>query len=248
MEAIGVIPARFASTRFEGKVLANILGKPMLQHVWERAKEAKFLDDVIIACDDDKVASVAKEFGAKVVMTAKAHASGSDRISEVINFLDVKIVINIQADEPLIHPMMINTVAQSLLENKDIPMATLMKKISDPQEINDPNVVKVVTDKNGFALYFSRAAIPCLAGNSSVSNPVYYKHIGLYGYTKDFLFIYKNLPASNLENIEKLEQLRVLEAGIKIKVIETKYETFGVDTPSDLENVKIYLERQKNNA
>ena len=245
MEVIGVIPARYSSTRFEGKVLADILGKPMIQHVWERAKLAKTLDDLIIACDDERVANVAREFGSKVVMTSKGHASGTDRIIEIVNPLDVKIVINIQADEPLIHPMMIDSVARALSEDSSLSMATIMRKIEDPLSINDPHVVKVVVDKNNFALYFSRAAIPHLAVNSEVESPAYYKHIGLYGYTKDFLFICKNLPPSALEKTECLEQLRVLEEGFRIKVIETKYDTVGVDTPQDLEKLKEYLLKQK---
>ncbi|MDO8661947.1 MAG: 3-deoxy-manno-octulosonate cytidylyltransferase [Candidatus Omnitrophota bacterium] len=245
MDVIGVIPARYSSTRFEGKVLAKILGKPMIQHVWERAKLARMLDDVIIACDHELVASTAREFGAKVVFTAKAHACGTDRISEVVNPLEVKIVINIQGDEPLIHPSTIDSVASALLDNKDINMATLMKRIEDPALINDPNVVKVVVDRNNFALYFSRAAIPHLALGAEIAKPVYFKHIGLYGYTKDFLFTYKNLPVSNLEKTERLEQLRVLEGGFRIKVIETKFDTVGVDTPEDLEKVKVYLEKDK---
>lgn len=243
MNVIGVIPARYSSTRFEGKVLADILGKPMLQYVWERAKQALVLDDIIIACDDERVAGTAKEFGAHVVFTAKGHTSGTDRIIEVINPIDVKIVVNIQGDEPLIHPMMIDAVARSLLDNTKVSMATLMKKIEKPAEINDPHVVKVVVDKNNFALYFSRSAIPYYPVHSEAKELVYYKHIGLYGYTKDFLFTYKNLPVSKLEKIERLEQLRVLEEGYKIKVIETKYETIGVDTPADLEKVKEYLKK-----
>jgi len=245
MDVIGVIPARFSSTRFEAKVLAKILGKPMIQHVWERAKQARLLDDIIIACDHEEVASCAREFGAKVVFTAKAHPCGTDRISEVVNPLDVKIVINIQGDEPLIHPSMIDNVADALLSNKDLNMATLMKRVEDPDLINDPNVVKVVVDRNNFALYFSRATIPHLAANSEVTKPVYFKHIGLYGYTKDFLFTYKNLPVSSLEKTEKLEQLRVLEEGFRIKVIETKFDTVGVDTPEDLEKVRAILEKEK---
>lgn len=243
MDIVAVIPARYSSTRFEGKVIADILGKPMIQHVWERAKQVTILDEVIIACDHELVAEVAKGFGANVVMTSKGHTSGTDRIAEVINPLDVKIVLNIQGDEPLVHPTMIDSVARSLLEDKDVSMATVMKKIDDPLEINDPNVVKVVVDKNNFALYFSRATIPYRAVNSEIKNPVYYKHIGLYGYTKDFLFIYKNFPFSSLENTERLEQLRVLENGFSIKVIETKYDTIGVDTPEDLERVKEYLRK-----
>ena len=238
MDVIGVIPARYCSTRFEGKVLVDIMGKPMIQHVWERAKQALVLDELIIACDDQRVFDVCKGFGAKVLLTAKGHASGSDRIIEVINPVDAKVVVNIQGDEPLINPMMIDNVARALLDNPKVCMATTMKKIEDPREIHDPNVVKVVVDKFGFALYFSRAPIPCIAPNSEVPAPAYYKHIGLYGYTKDFLFIFRNLPVSHLERIEKLEQLRVLEEGYRIKVLETKFDTIGVDTVEDLEKVK----------
>ncbi len=242
MNVIGVIPARYSSVRFEGKVLADILGKPMIQHVWERAKQSLLLDDLIIACDDERVASAARGFGAKVALTAKGHACGTDRICEVINPLDVKVVINIQGDEPLIHPTMIDSVAQALLDNNSISMATVMKMIEEPEVINDPNVVKVVIDKNNFALYFSRSPIPFHAPNSELKFAAYFKHIGLYGYTKDFLFIYKNLPVSYLERVERLEQLRVLEEGYRIKVIETKHDTIGVDTPEDLEKLKQYLQ------
>lgn len=245
MDVIGIIPARYSSVRFEGKVLADILGKPMIQHVWERAKQALVLDDLIIACDNELVADAAKGFGAKVAMTSKGHPSGTDRISELIYSLDVKIVVNIQADEPLIHPTMIDGIARALLENSSIGMATIMKRIEDPQVLNDPNVVKVVVDKNNFALYFSRSVIPFCAVNSEVKQPSYYKHIGLYGYTKDFLFTYRNLPVSSLEKTEKLEQLRVLEEGFRIKVIETKFDTIGVDTPEDLEKVKLCLQKEK---
>jgi len=243
MNVIGVIPARYQSSRFAGKVLADILGKPMIQHVWEQAKQALLLDDLIIACDDERVAEAARGFGAKVSLTAKGHASGTDRICEVINPLDVKIVINIQGDEPLIHPIMIDRVAQELLDERKIPMVTLMKKIENPAEVNDPNVVKVIVDRNNFAIYFSRLAIPYHAENSEVKSVVYYKHIGLYGYTKDFLFTYKNLPVSDLERIERLEQLRVLQEGFRIKVLETRYDTVGVDTAEDLEKVREYLKK-----
>ena len=243
MDVVGIIPARYSSTRFEGKVLADILGKPMLQHVWERAKESRLLDEVIIACDDERVAVTARAFGSKVAMTAKAHASGSDRICEVINPLDVKVVINIQADEPLIHPTMIDKVARELLENSSIPMASVMKAIDEEEIVNNPDVVKVVIDKNNFAIYFSRSPIPYHARNSNIAVPIYFKHIGLYGYTKDFLYTYKNLPVSYLERVECLEQLRVLEQGFRIKMIETKFDTIGVDTPEDLEKVKAYLQQ-----
>jgi len=248
MDVIGVIPARYQSTRFAGKVLTDILGKPMLQHVWERAKQSRMLDDLVIACDSEIVLKAAAEFGAKAVMTSKEHTCGTDRISEVVNPLDVKVVINIQADEPLIHPMMIDSLARALLEDKMLNMATLMKKIDDVLELLDPNVVKVVVDKNNFALYFSRAPIPYLAANADIDQITYYKHIGLYGYTKDFLFTYKNLPVSNLEKTEKLEQLRVLTEGFRIKVLQTPFETVGVDTPGDLEKVISQLNKRTNNA
>jgi 3-deoxy-manno-octulosonate cytidylyltransferase (CMP-KDO synthetase) len=248
MDVIGVIPARYSSTRFAGKVLADIMGKPMLQHVWEHAKQSRMLDDLIIACDNEIILKAATGFGAKAVMTSVKHACGTDRISEVVNPLDVKVIINIQADEPLIHPLMIDSLARALLEDKMLNMATLMKKIDDVLELLDPNVVKVVVDKNNFALYFSRAPIPYLAPNADIDQVTYYKHIGLYGYTKDFLFTYKNLPASNLEKTEKLEQLRVLSEGFRIKVIPTQFETVGVDTPKDLERVLWHLKKGSANA
>lgn len=242
MDVIGVIPARYGSTRFEGKVLADLNGKPMIQWVWEAAKKAKILDEVIIACDDPRIEEAAKSFGANVVLTSKEHLSGTDRMTEVVNPLEVKVVVNIQADEPLLEPVMIENVARPLLGDASLNMATLMKRIDDPQEIADPNVVKVLADKNGLALYFSRAAIPYQ--RDKIASAAYYKHIGLYAYTKDFLFIFKNLPESNLERIEKLEQLRVLEAGFRIKVIETKISTLGVDTPLDLERVKKVISKK----
>ena len=246
MDVIGVIPARYSSSRFEGKVLAEILGKPMIQHVWERAKQSRLLDDVIIACDDERVVEAAGGFGAKAVLTAKGHTCGTDRIAEVVNPLDVKVVVNIQGDEPLVHPTMIDMAARALLEDKKVSVSTIMKKIDDSFALDDPHTVKVVVDKNNFALYFSRAKIPYHAQGQGpeITTPVYYKHIGLYAYTKDFLFIYKNLPPSNLEGTESLEQLRVLEEGFRIKVVETKYDTIGVDTPGDLDRVRESLTRE----
>lgn len=239
MDVIGIIPARYASTRFEGKVLADINGKPMIQWVWEAAKKAKILDDIIIACDDERIEKAVNGFGAKALFTSKEHHSGTDRICEIVNPLEVKVVVNIQADEPLLLPVMIENIARPLLDDPELNMATLMKKIDDRNEIDDPNVVKVTVDKSGMALYFSRWPIPYHRDKSTALT--YYKHIGLYAYTKDFLFIFKNLPQSNLEKAEMLEQLRVLEAGFRIKVIETNASTIGVDTPEDLEKVKNML-------
>jgi len=240
MDVIGVIPARFGSSRFEGKVLADLNGKPLIQHVWERAKKSKLLDDLIVACDDEKVFKVVERFGGKAVLTSKQHQSGTDRITEVVNPIDVKIVVNIQGDEPLLHPSMIDDVANVLLSDNTVSVATIIKKIEHQEEINNPNVVKVVFDKNFFALYFSRYAIPFVR-DEEPGQVIHYKHIGLYAYTKDFLFTYKNLSPSNLEKLEMLEQLRILENGYKIKVVETKFETVGVDTESDLEKVRQLL-------
>ena len=236
MEAIGIIPARYGSTRFEGKLLADFCGKPVIQHTWENAKKSKSIEDLIIATDDKRIYKAAKGFGAKTVYTSKGHRSGSDRLTEVTASIDAKIVVNIQADEPLIHSSMIDDVVDPLRKNSGIAMATLCHKIKNKEELLDPNVVKVVMDRKGFALYFSRAPIPY--DQQTMDNgrkPAHrYKHIGLYAYTKDFLFTFKSLPQSTLEKIEKLEQLRVIENGYKIKVIETKYETVGIDTPADL--------------
>jgi len=245
MDVIGVIPARYGSSRFEGKVLADILGKPMIQHVWEAAKKARLLNDLIIACDDERVAKVAKEFGANVTFTAKEHTSGSDRLTEVVNPLDVKIVVNIQADEPLIQPMTIDNLVRVLLDDSSVYMATVVKRIKSKEELQDPNVVKVVVDRQGYALYFSRAGIPYFREEKKAPDTlICYKHVGIYAYTKDFLFTYTNLPASRLEKAEQLEQLRALESGYRIKAIETEYDIIGVDTPQDLELVKKIMAKE----
>jgi 3-deoxy-manno-octulosonate cytidylyltransferase (CMP-KDO synthetase) len=250
MKAIGIIPARFASTRFEGKLIKPLCGKPVIQHVWENALKATSLDDLIIACDDERILNVVKDFGAKVTMTSKGHSSGTDRITEIVNPIDVKVIVNIQADEPFIQPSMIDEVASALLDEPKLSMATLRKRIVIPEELYDPNVVKVVVDRNEFAVYFSRSVIPCprdcFIKNQAVSkeflkNNEYFKHVGLYAYTKDFLFTFKNLPESCLEKLEGLEQLRVLENGYKIKVFETKYETIGIDTPEDLNRAEEFM-------
>jgi len=238
MEVIGIIPARFGSTRFEGKVLAEICGKPMIQHIWEKAKEAKVLEDLLVATDDERVAKVVEGFRGKAILTAKEQQSGTDRIVEAAFSMDARIIVNIQADEPLIQPSQIDILADALISDPEVYMATLAKKIKSEEDINDPNVVKVITDRNGFAIYFSRSPIP-YPGNRETA--VYYKHLGLYAYTKDFLFTYVNLRDSMLEKTEKLEQLRALENGYKIKVIETNLDTIGVDTPEDLIKVENIL-------
>ncbi|MBL7071159.1 MAG: 3-deoxy-manno-octulosonate cytidylyltransferase [Candidatus Omnitrophica bacterium] len=235
MKIIGIIPARFQSTRFAGKVLADLGGKPVVRHVWESAKRSKMLDDLVIAADDERIIKEAQGFDAKVVYTSPDQPSGTDRLAEVVNPMDVDIVINIQGDEPMVRPEMIDELARAILDEKNIKIATLAKKMDWTEEIRNPNTVKVVIDKNGFALYFSRSVIPYRRFETT---PVFYKHLGLYAYTKDFLFEFVNLPKSNLEMTEGLEQLRALESGYRIKVVETKFDTIGIDTPEDLEKAR----------
>ena len=237
---LGVIPARFGSTRFPGKVLAQIAGKTMLQHVYERASLSPYLTSVIIATDDDRVYAVARSFGARVRMTRSDHLSGTDRAAEVASAgvssaEAAEIVVNIQGDEPLISPDAIDAAILPLVHEPDLVMGTLKKRIEDPREITDPNVVKVVTNRSGDAVYFSRCAIP-FARDPSGGTP-YFKHIGLYVYRRDFLLAYPALPVGPLEAAERLEQLRALENGFSIRVVETEYESLGVDTPQDLERV-----------
>jgi 3-deoxy-manno-octulosonate cytidylyltransferase (CMP-KDO synthetase) len=232
---LGVIPARFASTRFPGKVLAQIAGKTMLQHVYQRASLATYLTSVIIATDDDRVYAAAKSFGARVRMTRSDHLSGTDRAAEVASAEDAEIVVNIQGDEPLISPAAIDAAILPLVHDPDLVMGTLKKRIENPREITDPNVVKVVTNRSGDAIYFSRCAIPFERKTSG--NTPYFKHIGLYVYRRDFLLAYSALPVGPLEFAEHLEQLRALENAFSIRVVETEYESLGVDTPEDLERV-----------
>ncbi|MDD5439374.1 MAG: 3-deoxy-manno-octulosonate cytidylyltransferase [Candidatus Omnitrophica bacterium] len=244
MNTIGVIPARWGASRFEGKVLAEVAGKPIIQHVWEGARRAKLLDDLIVATDDERVVKAVERFGGKVCFTSPKQPSGTDRITEVVNPLDVKIVVNIQGDEPLIKGIIIDNLISALQDDPKVEMATVVRKITTKQEVLDPNVVKVVLDKKGYALYFSRSPIPYVrdAGKSGVDQGKlhlgFYKHIGIYAYTKDFLFTYTNLPFSKLESAEKLEQLRALEYGYRIKTVETDQDTIGIDTPEDLERLK----------
>ena len=244
MKVIGVIPARWGSTRFEGKVLADINGKPMIRHVWERAQKSRKIDEVLIACDDERIMAAAKKFNAQAVMTSKNHPSGTDRIAEAVKNVKADIVINIQADEPLIDPATIDALAACLSKDKTAPVATVIKAIEDLNEIANPNVVKVAVDHKGYALYFSRSPIPYNRAGSDPKKVPYYKHAGIYAYRKNFLLKFKDLPKSKLESAEKLEQLRILEAGYKIKTVLTRQESVGVDTPEDLARVKELLNRK----
>ena len=234
---LGVIPARLASSRFPRKVLAQISSKTMLQHVYERASQARYLTSTIIATDDEQVFEVARSFGARVRMTRSDHLSGTDRVAEVASSETADIIVNIQGDEPLIDPDAIDAAILPMVHDADLLMGTLKKKIEDEREVTDPNVVKVVTDHKGDALYFSRCAIPFVREQERQPARIHFKHIGLYTYRRDFLLRYPELPVGPLEQAERLEQLRALENGYRIRVVETDYESLGVDTPDDLERV-----------
>ena len=237
-DILGVIPARYESSRFPGKPLASIAGKTMLQHVWERARCARTLNRTIIATDDERILREARRFGANARMTRADHASGSDRAAEVAAVDGARVIVNIQGDEPLIDPAAIDAAVEGLLEAGDAPMGTLKKRIENPAELCNPNVVKVVTDHEGNAIYFSRSPIPYVRDGAAA----HYKHVGLYVYRKDFLLGYSNLKKGPLEEAERLEQLRALENGFKIRVVETGYESLGVDTPEDLQRVSAIVE------
>lgn len=234
---LGVIPARYASSRFPGKVLVSIGGKTMLQHVYERARMARYLTQVTIATDDERVYEEARRFGASVRMTRADHNSGTDRVAEVASAESAEIVVNIQGDEPLIDPAAIDAAILPMADDPDIVMCTLKKRIEDAREVTDPNTVKVVTGHNGNAIYFSRSTIPYVRDRETAAGFVHYKHVGLYVYRKDFLLRYPDLPVGPLEQAERLEQLRALENGYSIRVVETEYESMGVDTPADLQRV-----------
>jgi 3-deoxy-manno-octulosonate cytidylyltransferase (CMP-KDO synthetase) len=242
---LGVIPARLASSRFPGKVLAQISSKPMLQHVYERASQARYVSSTIIATDDERVFQAARSFGAPVRMTRADHLSGTDRVAEVAASESADIVVNIQGDEPLIDPAAIDAAILPLVHDSEIVMGTLKKRIENPEEITNPNVVKVVTDAAGDAIYFSRCPIPYCREDGPGSRvvrdrpggPSYFKHVGLYVYRRAFLLGYSALPVGPLERAERLEQLRAMENGYRIRVVETEYESLGVDTPEDLELV-----------
>ena len=235
---LGVIPARFASSRFPGKALARIAGKSMLQHVFERTSQARYLSRIVIATDDRRIFDEARAFGAPVVMTRPDHASGTDRVAEVASAGADELIVNVQGDEPLIDPDAIDSAILAVLADESIPMGTLKRRIEDPADVDNPNVVKVVTDLRQNAIYFSRSTIPYLRSGHETR----YKHIGLYVYRRDFLLSYSDLTVGPLERAECLEQLRALENGYSIRVAETEYESLGVDTPEDFERVSKLFE------
>ena len=241
MSIVAVIPSRYASTRLPGKPLVDICGKTMVQRVYERVREVSLFDEVLAATDDERIVKAVESFGGTAVMTSPDCASGSDRLIEVAKAHPADIYVNIQGDEPLVEPSSIEKLARAMLEDADLQMATLCYPISEKQAQN-PNLVKVVRAHNGNALYFSRSPVP-FPREGGIA-PSYFGHLGMYAYRHDFLMGFGNLPYSPLENTEKLEQLRVLQAGVAIRVLEVKAAGPGVDTPEDLEEVRRIVMQQ----
>ncbi len=253
-KVIAIIPARWASSRFPGKPLAEIRGKPMIQWVVEQAGKARSVSQVIVATDDERIVKTVNHFGGTAVMTSENHISGTDRIAEVAEKLDCDIVVNVQGDEPLIPPENIDLMLSPMLSEEAVLVSTLMMRIKIAEEMFDPNITKVVVDRQGNALYFSRAPIPYnrdewpqgglkkeggdFPQDTSIMG---YKHMGLYAYRKSFLMEFSRLNPSKLETLEKLEQLRILENGISIRVVETDKNSIGVDRKEDLAAVEKML-------
>lgn len=241
MKVLVIIPARYGSTRFEGKPLVMIAGRPMIRHVYERARKASGVDRVVVATDDERIRDAVLGFGGEAVMTRPDHPSGTDRLAEAVDRLETKpwdIVVNVQGDQPAFDPRVITEVIRPLTEDPELEMSTPIIPTTNPHEINDPNHVKVVFDSNLTALYFSRAPIPWPREGDET---YYFKHLGIYAYQASFLRRFVALPPGRLENMEKLEQLRALEHGFRIKVVLTDLDSPEVDTPEDVKKVEEYL-------
>ena len=236
---IAVIPARYASTRLPGKILKDICGKSMIQHVYERVSDVKLIQQIIIATDDKRILQAAQKFGANVEMSPKNCKSGTDRIALVVKRMpDIReddIIINVQGDEPLVNPKAIEKLIKTISCDSHIVMSSLMTKISDIDELMSSDIVKVVVDKDNFALYFSRSPVPFSRDKGKTD--IFYKHLGIYAFRKHFLLKYAKMPQAHLEKIEKLEQLRALEHGYRIKMAETEFDSISIDTPVDLEKI-----------
>ena len=260
MTTLVVIPARYGSVRFPGKPLALLQGKPMIQHVYERAAKAHGVDAVVVATDDQRIVEAVHQVGGEAVMTSLAARSGTERAAEVARTRTAQIIINVQGDEPLVHPDMVGQLVDCLQRHQAVVMASLMTPLRHAEDAANPNVVKVVTDRDGFALYFSRSPIPFARENqdrsrfkvqgsgagqlpsaSNLEPRTYFKHLGIYGYQRHFLLQFPHLEPTPLERAEQLEQLRALEHGHRIKLLETPHDTIGVDTPADLQHAETVL-------
>jgi len=244
MKVIGIIPARYGSSRLEGKPLKDICGKPMIQYVYEAAQKASLLDQVFVATDDQRIVEAVERFGGQARLTSPAHQTGTDRVAEVAASIDCDVVVNLQGDEPLLIPGMVDEVVKPFVDEPDLPMSTLCVPILEEEKLNIPHVVKVVFDQKGYALYFSRSLIPYPRKRDNFQA---YEHLGIYAYRKDFLMTYIKIPQTRLEINESLEQLRVLESGYKLKVTITAFEYAGlsVDTAEDLEQVRQIIQAQR---
>ena len=241
---VAVVPARYGSTRFPGKMIAQIAGKPVVWHTYQQVLRSELVSEVIIAADDNRILEALEPFDVPVVMTRPDHQSGTDRIAEVAANLDADIIVNVQGDEPLIDPHTVDEAIRPLLENPDIPMGTVKRKITDLEMVIDPNVVKVIVDNRGRAIYFSRLPIPYIRDEADRKGATghHWQHIGLYVFRREFVMQFAKMAQTPLEKLEKLEQLRVLENGYDIAVVETEHESVGVDTPEDLERVRALIE------
>ncbi len=244
-DVVCIIPSRYESSRFPGKPRADLCGKPMIQHVYERVARAKAIPYVAVATDDERIFNAVKKFGGNAVMTAATHRSGTDRIAEAVKTMNLApeaIVVNIQGDQPIFEPVQVDEVIQPLLDDPALNMSTLIYKIILEEEITHPHAVKTVFDDQGFALYFSRATVPYVRSKNMTAD--YYKHHGIYAYRRDFLDTFTSLPEGKLERLEALEQLRALEHGYKIKVVITPHDSVEVDNEQELERVRrILLEK-----
>jgi len=239
LHVVAIVPARYESTRLPGKPLALIHGKPMIQHVLERARSVALVDRVLVATDDARIADAVRAFGGDVVMTRSDHPSGTDRIAEVASTLDADVIVNVQGDLPFLEAAMVDAAVELMRADAALPMATVKTAIRDRAEMTNPNVVKVVTDRDGYALYFSRSPLPYWRDAAGTNDGTLgYKHIGLYAYRRDFLLTFARLAPTPLEQAEKLEQLRALEWGFRIRVAETVGVGIEVDTPHDLERAR----------
>jgi 3-deoxy-manno-octulosonate cytidylyltransferase (CMP-KDO synthetase) len=244
--AIAVIPARYAATRLPGKPLVSLAGKTMIQRVWERAKEARRISRVIIATDDERILKAAADFGGEAVMTRSEHRSGTERVAEVAAHVpgeDDDVFVNVQGDEPLVEPEAIDTLVESIESEASVTVATLMVPISKPNDIMDPNIVKVVLDFDDNALYFSRAPIPWVRDREGPVHAQHMKHLGLYAFKRAALLDFPTLPVGDLERVEQLEQLRWMENGYKIRVAETHYDSVSVDVADDVTRVEELLRK-----
>jgi 3-deoxy-manno-octulosonate cytidylyltransferase (CMP-KDO synthetase) len=249
---VGIIPSRYASKRLPAKPLVDLLGKPMVQHVYEQVKKASLLDRVVVATDDARIERAVQNFGGEVILTSPDIQSGSDRVAAVASQVDGGIFVNIQGDEPLIAPEMIDQVIRLLLEDVLVSIGTLVREIDTAADLTNPNVVKVVLNHQMYGLYFSRATIPYIRDEANVARwlerHTFYKHIGLYAFRREFLLHYAQVPTSDLEKAEKLEQLRILEAGYKIKTGITKFDSIPIDTPEDIDRVLTILRQTSSSS